>query len=438
MKKIVLHNFRCFEHLEITFTSSTNLFIGDNASGKTTVLLGLRAAISAFFAGFSDENTRFLGLKKEDFTQVIVKENRAVSKPIKIEFLNSDYAEYKKLLSNVPFFEMPIYIALGGPKSRTQISGLKEFKQYAKKLQETMFFIGAESKQLKALPLFACFTTSDIHSTRKINAKKFKSYFHKPSFGYYECLDGNGFFPYWVKRLIVLEEGQKSLSEVNAVRQSIIKALGTEGCNIIKDMIVRPKQGKVYYIFTDGREVEAENLSDGYARLINIVTDLAFRCMLLNKGIYGLNSCAKTIGTVLIDEIDLHLHPSLQSVVVKSLQDAFPLLQFIITSHAPMIMASIPIERTNQIIKLEFVQGKGYSKKEINTYGLDASTIIQSILGVIPRSKEVDNRLTILFDLIDNEEYNKASKVLKLMKKEFGDNIPELSKAEAMLNFLRE
>jgi predicted ATP-binding protein involved in virulence len=160
--------------------------------------------------------------------------------------------------------------------------------------------------------------------------------------------------------------------------------------------------------------------------------------MLLNKGIYGLKACAKTEGTVLIDEIDLHLHPTLQSVVMKGLQNAFPKLQFIITSHAPMIMTGIPLAGDNKIIKLTYSKVEGYGAKEINTYGLDASTIIQAILGVTPRSLEVEERLGTLFGFIDNDEYEKASEKLIEMRKQFDNNLPELSKAEAMLNFLME
>jgi predicted ATP-binding protein involved in virulence len=158
--------------------------------------------------------------------------------------------------------------------------------------------------------------------------------------------------------------------------------------------------------------------------------------MLLNQGIFGLEACAQTKGTVLIDEIDLHLHPTLQSVVMKGLQNAFPKIQFIITSHAPMIMTGIPMDDQNKIIKLGYSEREGYTAKEIETYGLDASTIIQAVLGVSPRSSDVEKRLQMLFELIDNEQYQKASEKLAEMRKQFGEHLPELSKAEAMLNFL--
>lgn len=439
MKTIVFRNYRCFEKMEIKFAPDINLLIGDNASGKTSVLMGLRAAMSTFFAGFSDENTRFIGLKHNDFTEVVSGESKTISRPISIEFNITDCIEHDEYFDSSGLFEKTFSISLNGPKSRTLITGIKGLKQYGSTIMDNMFLMGNnQSKQVKSLPLFASFTTEDIHSTRKINAKKFKAYFQKPSFGYYECLDGSGFFPYWIKRLLVLEEGQKSLSETEAVRKSIIKALGKEGCNIIQDMEIRPNQGKVYYFFTDGREVAAENLSDGYARLVNIVTDLAFRCMLLNKGIYRSEACEKTIGTVLIDEIDLHLHPTLQAVAIQSLKNAFPKIQFIITSHSPMVMSGIPNKPKNMILKLKYHPEKGYTRKNIETYGLDASTIIKTKLGVTPRSVAVDKELEKLFNFIDNEQFTKATRKLKEMKKEFGDNLPELAKAQAMLNFMQD
>lgn len=167
-----------------------------------------------------------------------------------------------------------------------------------------------------------------------------------------------------------------------------------------------------------------------------MVTDLAFRCALLNQGIYGEEACLKTKGTVLIDEIDLHLHPTLQSIVIKSLQNAFPNLQFVITTHAPMVMTSIQSNKENGIYMLSYSKENGYKAVDVDLYGLDASTILDVVLDVTPRSKDVDDRLNTLFQFIDTDDYANAKIILTEMKEEFGDNLPELARAEAMLNFL--
>ena len=202
-------------------------------------------------------------------------------------------------------------------------------------------------------------------------------------------------------------------------------------------MQVRSIQGRIYYIFTDGREVEADLLSDGYKRLVNIVTDIAFRCALLNREIYGLNSPERTSGTVLIDEVDLHLHPTLQATVLKGLRNAFPKIQFIITTHAPMVMTGVESNSENVVYKLDYSETHGYTIMETETFGMDVSMITNAILGQIPRDK-VDRELDILFNDIDEENYADARIRLSEMKEKFGDNLPELSKAEAILGFMNE
>lgn len=186
----------------------------------------------------------------------------------------------------------------------------------------------------------------------------------------------------------------------------------------------------------DGREVEADFLSDGYRRLVYIVTDLAFRCALLNRGIYGEETCAKTRGTVLIDEVDLHLHPTLQSVVLKGLCEAFPGLQFIVSSHAPMVMSGVESNEENIVYKLSYSEEQGYRIMPTVTYGMDMSTLTYVVLGQTPRAVEVDRQLNELFELIDVDRLKEAGDLLQKLRGKYGDSLPELARAEAMLNCL--
>lgn len=418
MKKITLNNYRCFENLPLEFSDKVNLLIGDNASGKTTIIRAISTALSSFFAGFSDENTRFTGLEKDDFRIVRAQETLANESPIHVKF---------------EWLGKEGELVLNSAKGRTLQEPLKELKKLGSELYKGMF---QDGKQIKALPMFTSFSTADIHKPRRFGSDIFKKYEHKPSFGYFECFQGDGFMKYWTLRLLVLREGRTGELEVEGVLNALKKALGPEGCNIITDVDIRPIQGKIYYILSDNRETDTDNLSDGYRRLINIVLDLSFRCMLLNKGIYGLEACAKTEGTVLIDEIDLHLHPTLQAVVMKGLQNAFPNIQFIITSHAPMIMSSIPFEEGNKIIKLTYSESNGYEANETKLFGMDASTIIETELNIPSRDANVQSSLDEIFDLIDEEDIESAKAKLNVMKSKFDGTLPELAKAESMITFL--
>lgn len=439
MKEIKLENFRCYVEQNIILKRGINLLIGDNASGKTSILKACRYVLSAFFSGFSDENTKWISPAVDDFRIRITNGVILPELPINIGFTCDpemyDTIQLKNKTLN-PSNQSYNLSKNTKKNSRSLTSGIKGYRDYCKLLHK--LFMSEESGQVYALPLFVSFTTEDIHTSRKIDSKRFQSYAQKSSFGYYECLSGEGFFPYWIKRLLILNEAGKNTQEIDIVRNAIKSALGPEGCNIIDDMQIRSNQKKVYYILTDSREIESSHLSDGYRRLVNIVTDIAFRCALLNRVIFGLESTTKTRGTVLIDEIDLHLHPSLQSLVLKGLRNAFPNLQFIITTHAPLIMSGVESNNENIVYKLAFSPDNGYSMREISTYGMDVSTITETIMEQIPRDHDVDAELSALYDLIDNNENDRARTLLHELQSKFGDSLPDLAQAETMLNFTFE
>ena len=431
MKEIRLENFRCYTELSIPLKSRVNLLVGDNATGKTSVLRACKFVLSAFFSGFSDDNTKWVNPGNEDFMQMETGGILLQERPIHISFDVADVmGKEADSTGGDSFYTL---IKKSKKNSRSLTSGLKEYKDWAALLMHN--YISKEGQRI-ALPLFANFSTEDIHAIRKIDFGKFKEYNHKPSFGYYECLEGDGFFPYWIKRLLVLQEGRENHLEIDIVRKAIQKALGAGGCAIIQDMEVRPIRKKVYYILMDGREVEADFLSDGYRRLVYIVTDLAFRCALLNRGIYGEETCAKTRGTVLIDEVDLHLHPTLQSVVLKGLCEAFPGLQFIVSSHAPMVMSGVESNEENIVYKLSYSEEQGYRIMPTVTYGMDMATLTYVVLGQTPRAVEVDRQLNELFELIDVDRLKEAGDLLRKLRGKYGDSLPELARAEAMLNCL--
>lgn len=442
MKQIRLENFRCYADQTILFKPGVNLLIGDNASGKTSVVKACKYVLSSFFAGFSDENTRWITPHVDDFSVRLSNDGIILpERPIKIHFsCNPD--QYDTLPFNGEYYcpgnEGEEYTLQKNSKknSRPLISEMINYRDYARLLHET--YVKEEDHsayRTHALPLFACFSTEDIHAVRKIDTKKFIQYAQKESMGYYECLEGDGFFPYWLKRLLILQEGQKNMEEITIVRNAIVKALGAEGCNIICDMQIRPLQNKVYYILPDRREVEAAFLSDGYKRLVNIVTDIAFRCALLNRGLYQTDAAHRTKGTVLIDEVDLHLHPTLQASVLQGLRHAFPNIQFIVTTHAPMVMTGVENNDENIVYRLGYSEESGYKIEKTDTYGMDVSTITDVVLKQVPRDAKVESQLVELFNLIDEERVDEARRLLQKMQDIFGSNLPELAQAEAMLNF---
>lgn len=461
MKDIVLSQFRCFERFDMRFKRGLNVLVGDNANGKTSILRACKFALSAFFVGFSDENTRLLTPNAEDF-RVWVNDSgvKMPVKPLEISFswvfplcdvedvnntgqIASDLHSGNKnsrfrfglsaAFDDLPSYKYIYKIEKRNPKnSRLIIGGMKGYKAYCKKLQENMY---AESVREKPLPVFVSFSTEDIHANRKISSKRFSTLNQSASFGYYECLEARGLFKYWKKRMLVLAEAEEGEQELEVVKNAVLKAFD----GIISNIEIRINEKKIYFEFEDGRKVAEELLSDGYRRLLNIVVDIAFRAALLNRELYGDNAAMQSEGTVLIDEIDMHLHPSLQATILQRLQQTFPKIQFIVSTHSPMVMSNLKSDDNNVIYKLDYkIEKKRYETREVKAYGRDISSVVETVLDILPRNKETEERLRGLFDCIDEDKLEEAKVKLAELRKDYGDTLPEFVRAETMINFLSD
>lgn len=454
MRKITINNFRCYESASMTFRRGINLLIGDNSVGKTSLLRACNLVMNSFFSGYSDEYTTWKSAEDDDFREIRNEDVVTDEMPVNIAFQLSEtdcpditLADGSTMsLYDQRTLEGEDYPELNIEKkskknARNLVTGLKLLKEYAALLQKNSHeIVDGTAIQRNALPLFAYFTTEDIHSVRKFDRdkKEFKKYPQKPSFGYFESYDCRGLLDCWLKRLLVLKEAKKGDQEIRCVRNAVASVLGPKGCNIIEDMVVRDNDKEVYFIYCDGREVRSDLLSDGYRRLVSIVVDIAIRSALLNKVMFGAEAYMRTHGTVIIDEIDEHLHPELQVRILKALHATFPHIQFIVSTHAPLVMSSVETNEENVVYRLEYNDGM-YSHTELNTYGLDASTIMNVYMGQVPRDLVVDSKLKNIRDLIDAEKYRDARVALnEMLNSPGGDANPELSELEATLSFFED
>ena len=439
MREIDIKNFRCYESKRMEFRSGVNLLIGDNAVGKTSLLRACNLVINSFFSGYSDENTTWRSAENNDFRITGVAEQ-----PVEIAFRLGEWDLFPLEIPSANVHFIPILNDIykiekkSKKNSRNLVSGLNSLKIYASNLQKySHVLVDGKVKQNHVLPVYGFFSTEDIHSIRKIDKEKFKNLTPKPSFGYYESYDCKGLMDCWIKRLLVLKEAKKGEEEIITVNNAIIDALGPQGCNIIDDMEIRHNDGKVYFHFTDGREIESGMLSDGYRRLVNIVMDIAIRCALLNKTMFG-NKCYKeTHGTVIIDEIDEHLHPSIQVRILKALQKAFPKIQFIVSTHSPLVISSVESHPYNVVYKLGYDdKTREYTHHELNVYGMDASTIIETYMGQEARDIDVSNNIKEVQSLIDKQKLPEAKAALMALGQKMAQGDPELAKMETLISFL--
>ncbi|MDE0460579.1 MAG: AAA family ATPase [Chromatiales bacterium] len=185
-----------------------------------------------------------------------------------------------------------------------------------------------------------------------------------------------------------------------------------------KDPVVR---------FEDGHVTPWSALSDGYHVFIALVADIARRAVMLNE-FDGAEAPARVEGVVLIDELDLHLHPRWQRVALPRLREAFPRLQFIISTHSPQVLSSA---ENRQVRRL--VNGRLQSD-HVFVEGRDTNAILREYMHTDDRDGEGTRELQMLHDHIDNGRRKEAKKLYSKLLARWGDLDPDLIEAKVLLD----
>ena len=166
------------------------------------------------------------------------------------------------------------------------------------------------------------------------------------------------------------------------------------------------------------------DLSDGQRGMIALIADIARRICLLNPHM-GNKVLKLTTGVVIIDELDIHLHPAWQRHIVSVLRSAFPKIQFIAASDSPQIIGSLQPEEV-------IVLSNGDASHPRVTYGLDSSSVLEEVMDVAQREPEIEQLLSELFSTLEDNDLEKAKVQLQALQKRAPD-LPEYSRAQALL-----
>lgn len=180
-----------------------------------------------------------------------------------------------------------------------------------------------------------------------------------------------------------------------------------------------------------GKQLFLEQLSDGERGLIALVFDLTRRLAIANPD--SDDPIAEGVALVLIDEIELHLHPKWQRDVLQRLCDIFKACQFVVTTHSPLVLGEVPA-RCVRFLELE--DGKVGVTVPTEAYGMDANRILQEFMGAPARNRKVDDELKALFELIDQERFDEARAAIEALEQTLGEEEPELTRASSLIRFL--
>jgi len=186
------------------------------------------------------------------------------------------------------------------------------------------------------------------------------------------------------------------------------------------------------------------NLSAGQKMMVALVADLAIKIVTQNaaflpKEIDTDNQALpqilqQTSGLVLIDEIDVHLHPKWQRQVVDDLKTTFPSIQFVCTTHSPQVIGQLQSEEI-RILRSES-QGAQFATTPQKGLGMDSSWILENIMGTLARDLETTQRLEHIFNLIDRNDYVLAREQINYLSQDRGGIFPDLQEASSLIDRL--
>lgn len=429
LKKVRITNYRCFKEADIDFDEHTTLIVGKNGAGKTAILDAVAVAISTFLLGIDGGVSR--SISKDDARYEFHDLDGTVDPqhqfPVNIESTGDCLDNY-----NVKWVR-----SLNSESGNTTVKEARELTNISKDTQKRIM---TGDKSL-ILPLISYYGTGRLYAQKK-EKKNIKSLTEfKRQVGYVDCMAAESnekLMLNWfqIQTLKSLQEQQRTgIVEkpllLKTVESAICKCFerisGSKNADIMFDLDTH--RLVLNFESTDGslQKFAMDEMSDGYKNTLSMIGDIAYRMAVLNP-MLGDKVLEETPGVVVIDEIDLHLHPQWQQTIISDLNTIFPKIQFIVGSHAPAVINSVAKE---QICILD---NGGIYMPVAQTYGRDANSILREVMKVSERPTDIKQRMNLFYSYMDENNYKEADKVLTEIEAIVGTTDPDIAAARTSLD----
>lgn len=429
LKNIKITNYRCFKEADIDFDEHVTLIVGKNGAGKTALLDAVAVSVSTFLLGIDgcvsrsilEDDARY---EFHDLDGTIDPQHQF---PVSIDSIGEclDEQDIKWIRS------------LNSANSKTTIKDARELTNIAQKAQNQIM---TGDKSL-VLPLISYYGTGRLYAQKKEkrNIKSLTEF--KRQVGYVDCMAAESnekLMLNWfqMQTLKSLQNQQKTgVIERTLLLKTVEKAIcrsyerisGSGNATLTFDLDTHRLVLDFEAADGSAQKFAMDELSDGYKNTLSMIGDIAYRMAVLNPTL-GDRVLDETPGVVLIDEVDLHLHPQWQQTILSDLHAIFPNVQFIVSSHAPAVINSVSRE---QIRILD--NGEIYMPVA-QTYGRDANSILREVMKVSERPADVVRRLDSFYACMDGNDYEKADKMLTEIEGIVGTNDPDIAAARTALD----
>ena len=422
IQSIKIRNFRGFENFEAELHPQLTVVVGNNGAGKSSLLDALSISVGTFFSGL--DGVSCPGIHKDDVTCKSFEMGSVID-------LQQQYPATIEATGKVDGKKISWIRALQSSTGRTTTVEAKSLIAVAEEYQKQIRSGSTET----ILPLISYYGTGRLWAQKKEKRTSEELVKFSRLNGYLDCLAAESnekLMLKWFEKMTIQQAQRATPSpELTAVKQAISKCFAniTGASDVETQFNLDTHRLDIVYTDKNGNKLRSpmKNLSDGYKNTLGMIADIAYRMAVLNPQLLD-DILIKTPGVVLIDEIDLHLHPKWQQRIIEDLQTIFPGIQFIVSTHAPSVISSV---RKENLIILKG-DGSAYAQPA-EIYGKDANSILTGVMDVEHRPTEVQREFNRFYKLVDACDFEKASELVDALERIIGADDPELVKARVTL-----
>jgi predicted ATP-binding protein involved in virulence len=451
IEKLTLKNFRGIRKGSFEFpraperreggNGSFNLLVGPNGAGKTSILEGLAVAASGLFLSMRGTDVRNI---KHDDAHVLIKmiEGQAHVAPQYPVSVDAGGVVDGKPLQWARSLSEPT-------KGRITRTKPKEAQDMAE--ASRLMGIRAIDGWDDSLPLISYYGADRLWNEPKDMQKRRKDdlrqrdphematapkneaelaweQFRKRVGGYSNSVNGRC-SPRDLQRWLGFEDYKAYKSKKESIHAQIVKNAMRDCLPGVEELTYEGGLGSLLFQ-RKGEWIDFRHLSEGQRNMAALVGDIAWKAAQLNPHL-GERALKETPGVVFIDELDMHLHPEWQRMIVRKLQEIFPELQFICATHSPQIIGEVPAAEVRIL-----AEGDDYSPSYAQ--GIDSSRVLEEIMGSHARRIEDQKRISEIAVALDEEDFPKVEGLLGDLSAALGENDPDVTRVRTLMTFLQE
>lgn len=427
-----LKNFRCFDKLSLELHPKMTVLVAPNGQGKSTILDAIKVALWPYVAGFD------MGSTTNDVTSIQIDDVRRAQADEKVDAFSMEWrlpAEIKaigrldvlKLLFDSETQVSTVSIDRENVRETVDVVDnlfpwqVVRYRDSVKKGTRTKDVLPADLMNINAiarsleqrifserdgppddLPMLGYYGTGRLWAQKKLTSIHTEADPQSQSrtFAYRDCLDpvsSYKHFAVWFSRVhkAYLHAQIRNLENHLSIDANVANGLSApfKAVQDAIDALLRAHTGwyglsysaehdELVLRHQDQGILKVSQLSDGIRNVLALVGDIAYRCYKLNAHL-GAEAPKRTRGIVMIDEIDMHLHPGWQQTVLSDLSTAFPELQFIVTTHSPQVLTSMKRDNIRMVFRNALNEWEAQAPVE-EIKGVESTVALSDIMGVNP------------------------------------------------------